>query len=522
MSSNTLSETPFFTPIPAQLAPLLSLLPVSLGPSSSPFAFIQPTQITGCTVWLDAADSSRITTSGSSVTAIVDKAQNINFATQGTSSFLTLVRQINGYQTLYFNNTSANNVYLRGTVNNLVTGSFFVVWQATTQQSTHYRPLFCPVYTGSSTFPVFGYVIDGANSVGPYTTFGGTGSPLTTVTVGTNYLTFYSWTGTTTNVGYNGATPSSGTQPAYSSSATQLDIMFESAANTTSGYIGEMIFYNSVLSTTNRQRIEGYLAWKWGLVASLPANHPFKNAPPGLQVPSVPLRLTMNSSQFQPNQFTTLSFWLDGADLSTMFQNSAATTPVTSTGQPVWVWRDKSSSALSVNFGNANIVLSNRGPYFAKNQGVTNLSLTVGSVFGVAAYASSTFESDFDGFLGGQYGGGNLMYGSATSNINSTLTNRTMYRNGNTNVITVTPNSNNIWAAVTPTPPSLTGLRVGYGDETPPAGAWFGTVSEIIVYTTSLNNSQRQAVEGYLAWKWNLVGNLPASHPYKRWPPPPS
>ncbi|MFO0390925.1 MAG: beta strand repeat-containing protein [Planctomycetota bacterium] len=29
-----------------------------------------------------------------------------------------------------------------------------------------------------------------------------------------------------------------------------------------------------------RQRIEGYLAWKWGLTANLPAGHPFKSAPP--------------------------------------------------------------------------------------------------------------------------------------------------------------------------------------------------------------------------------------------------
>ena len=29
-----------------------------------------------------------------------------------------------------------------------------------------------------------------------------------------------------------------------------------------------------------RQRIEGYLAWKWGMTANLPAGHPFKSAPP--------------------------------------------------------------------------------------------------------------------------------------------------------------------------------------------------------------------------------------------------
>lgn len=47
------------------------------------------------------------------------------------------------------------------------------------------------------------------------------------------------------------------------------------------GEIGELLFYNKS-NTTNfeRQQIEGYLAWKWGTQSLLPANHPFKNAPP--------------------------------------------------------------------------------------------------------------------------------------------------------------------------------------------------------------------------------------------------
>jgi hypothetical protein len=44
--------------------------------------------------------------------------------------------------------------------------------------------------------------------------------------------------------------------------------------------IAEVILYNSVLTTLQVQQIEGYLAWKWGLQANLPAGHPYKNAPP--------------------------------------------------------------------------------------------------------------------------------------------------------------------------------------------------------------------------------------------------
>ena len=43
----------------------------------------------------------------------------------------------------------------------------------------------------------------------------------------------------------------------------------------------EVIFYNTALADTQRQQVEGYLAWKWGLQNSL-VNHPYKNVPPGL------------------------------------------------------------------------------------------------------------------------------------------------------------------------------------------------------------------------------------------------
>jgi hypothetical protein len=46
------------------------------------------------------------------------------------------------------------------------------------------------------------------------------------------------------------------------------------------GYIAEIIVTHSAASTNTRQRIEGYLAHKWGLTASLPSDHPYKVNPP--------------------------------------------------------------------------------------------------------------------------------------------------------------------------------------------------------------------------------------------------
>ena len=46
------------------------------------------------------------------------------------------------------------------------------------------------------------------------------------------------------------------------------------------GALYEVLNYTSTLTTDNRQRIEGYLAWKYGIQTYLPVGHPFINSPP--------------------------------------------------------------------------------------------------------------------------------------------------------------------------------------------------------------------------------------------------
>lgn len=41
-----------------------------------------------------------------------------------------------------------------------------------------------------------------------------------------------------------------------------------------------------------------------------------------------------------------------------------------------------------------------------------------------------------------------------------------------------------------------------------------GNYYEVLLFGIPLTTTQRQAMEGYLAWKWNMVSSLPANHPY--------
>lgn len=46
------------------------------------------------------------------------------------------------------------------------------------------------------------------------------------------------------------------------------------------GDIACLMIVKGDLANADRQRIEGWIAWRWGLTASLPANHPYKSIPP--------------------------------------------------------------------------------------------------------------------------------------------------------------------------------------------------------------------------------------------------
>lgn len=59
------------------------------------------------------------------------------------------------------------------------------------------------------------------------------------------------------------------------------------STNSYASYLAEVVVFNTGLSLSNRQLIEGYLAWKWGLQGSLPNTHPYYSATPSAGITSV-------------------------------------------------------------------------------------------------------------------------------------------------------------------------------------------------------------------------------------------
>jgi len=62
-------------------------------------------------------------------------------------------------------------------------------------------------------------------------------------------------------------------------------------------------------------------------------------------------------------------------------------------------------------------------------------------------------------------------------------------------------------------------LTVGGGYQIGPADVFNGLIFDLLIFRGILPERDRQKVEGYLAHKRNLLGNLPAGHPFKVNPP---
>jgi hypothetical protein len=241
-------------------------------PASLPFS---PRNISGLQLWLDAADQSSITLSGSSVTQWSDKSGNARHlgVGSGTTSYSSNAIQL------------ANSYMFVSSPVDLSSVTVFIVAKTTggnNQTVFEGRPTSSPDW---NSLDGFGFYMDsqssirfyGQQDVWQFSTF--------SVSTSTPQVFSFQSSGTSVSGWYNGVSQSGGT---LSSSRTSTAQGFAIGAAWYNGsYINviantslyEIITYNTVLTTTQRQQVEGYLAQKWGLTASLPSTHPFKKLP---------------------------------------------------------------------------------------------------------------------------------------------------------------------------------------------------------------------------------------------------
>ena len=291
--------------------------------------------------------------------------------------------------------------------------------------------------------------------------------------------------------------------------------------------IYEFVGFNTLLTSAQQQAVEGYLATKWGLQSSLSNGHPYKTtplpfAPTFVKSPPYPTSI-VNNPQFDPRLIPGCQLWLDGQDLTTLFQNIAGTTPVTASSQVVQLWKDKSSTGNNATSSSSSMTYSQAGVYFPGTQ-TTGLSLSASQLpngiadstwfFVINATTSSTVV-----FMGaGSSGAGLRQFYLYNGNLQADKSGV----GGISGTVAANTGSNVIFSCIqSQSTTTLTGWQNGaqfgttsftfnIGTTGATIGSvlgsyiYIGYVGEVLVYGATLSTTQRQQVEAYLAQKWKV------------------
>lgn len=294
------------------------------------------------------------------------------------------------------------------------------------------------------------------------------------------------------------------------------------------GELSELILFSALLSTGDRQRVESYLAQKWGLQSALPSTHPIKLYK-ALSVPWTPL------------QIPSCGLWLDGLDATTMtFSGSNITqwsdksglnkhaTQATPSNGPTYV---NDGGYPSVRFDRASSqVLAGPGTFTSVRYGVFIVYRGASSADGQTVFFDYKRQSPT---AGASYISHYLVAGLRTSRVAYVEVPATFKDAAYTTFTTgralwghvdspENPFSNNFY--FTGTLLGQTNYNGGasnfatdeFGYSLSRGGSHFdGFICEVLVYLTEPTTEQRQQIEGYLAARWGIQADLPANHPYK-------
>ena len=497
------------------------------------FSQFSPRQISGLGLWLDAADSS--TVSGTSpITAWTDKSgagRTVTITsgpTYGTTSR-------GGNRTMSFN----NNTITTSIASAVGTGDFTLV--AVWYQSS----------AGTNTVLSLGTVASSSQSLGfsgnkyNFYQFGdvnesaySTATPSWVVQIGTRI-------GSVKKVYINGNIGTIPSSTSYDVSVTTVTIG-KGDNFAISGEIGEILIYTGTMSDTNRQLLESYLAQKWGLTPSLPGGHSHFTQRAGAITRVANTKFSMvgvpriSSISFSPTSIAGLQMWMDAADSSS--------DSMTLSGLTVTVWKDKSglgnhttarsgTSTLTSNAINGKSAISMAGGYFTGPFATANTGtqvhafavLTIDSSTGqwarpfalgrpgVNDYSESTTTFAIIRYNGtqavgigraGQYLSVGIPAYSSPFLVQSSHNVSTEYMsvNGNLTVSSAgTGQSGNF---------NITSYGLGVNTNTGDYFALNGYYGEVMYFNVQLSDTNRQKIEGYLAWKWGLQASLPVGHPY--------
>lgn len=236
-----------------------------------------------------------------------------------------------------------------------------------------------------------------------------------------------------------------------------------------------------------------------------------------------------------------LALWLDAADAGTISLNGSTVsqwndksgkarnvTQATAANQPAYL-QTALNGKPSINFVGSQRLLRTTGEIPAQISvfavvGPSSGTAEYGTLFRTDAYPTAATASHFLGYrlVSGSPSLATL-FGSSQTSWNSISGNTPVFQLSGNAIVgfvhaggTGYPFANGVAqdmknASGTPTSTGFVVGNSGQNDGLP----WMGSISEIVMTFSALSTFDRQKLEGYLAWKWGMQGDLPSGHPYK-------
>lgn len=288
-----------------------------------------------------------------------------------------------------------------------------------------------------------------------------------------------------------------------------------------SGKISEIVICPA-LGDADRNKVEGYLAYKWGLQSNLPPSHPFRNNHPLVEDYWVPdsanLLRRYEADSIPLNDGDLVSSWVDSSP------SADPAIQAISTKQPM----------LKKNVFNGHAVVRFDGSDCLEFSEILNTSSAKVSIFVVYKQDVSTPTGVL---ISNRQDGSSVGY---TLRVNA-LSELWYFHTGQVPVIKGALNAGaltlasidrdglNVAMGINGSTGALTAidgyLASGYhktaigAEKSATDGLFKGDIAEIIITNSILSADLKSRFEGYLAWKYGIQNQLPVSHPYKALPP---
>jgi hypothetical protein len=234
----------------------------------------KPSTIAGLELWLDASDSSSVSSSSNKVYSWNDKSGNYLEGVQtNTNKQPTLVS--NGQNSLSTIRFDGTNDFIQVPSLNITQAYTIYSVAKTTDAASGRDYLFDGVTTNAARSLV------ALRNGGNVQFWAGNWANSNFASPSGFFTLSATFNNTSSSLSLNGNTATGKNTGSYSlTNGINLGTNYTKSADFLEGDIAEFIIVDGVASTSERQKIEGYLAHKWGTTAALASSHPYKSTQP--------------------------------------------------------------------------------------------------------------------------------------------------------------------------------------------------------------------------------------------------